>query len=59
MNHLFLFLRNSFLHQQAINQWLAIDLSIQFVFFLGIAQPLAQSPPPLMTFPMVSTIKYA
>jgi len=25
MNQLFLFLRNSFLHQQAINQWLAID----------------------------------
>ena len=33
MNHLFLFLRNSFLNQQAINQWLAIDWSIQFVLF--------------------------
>ena len=33
MNHLFLFLRNSFLNQQAINQWLAINWSIQFVLF--------------------------
>ena len=37
VNHLFLLLRNSFLNQQAINQWLAIDRSIQFVFFLAIA----------------------
>ncbi|QNI61813.1 hypothetical protein SynTAK9802_01519 [Synechococcus sp. TAK9802] len=46
MNHLVLFLRNSFRNQQAINQWLEIGWSIQFVFFLAMAQPSAQSPPP-------------